>query len=851
MLNISECDKEPIHTPGAIQQFGFLFVLNKENLQIEQVSENISSFVDFNPLDVLGKTLPELFESKYHVYGEFEHSVQAEKVFVLEFEHKENRDHLFMELSTCIQPDYLIVEAIHVQEEIRSHVLTGKLGTTIERIEKTSNFEELCQSVVEEIQLITSFDRVMMYRFDEEWFGTVIAEKLSRPNVDSYLHHRFPASDIPAQARKMLGENLLRIIPNVNYRPSPLVPLNNPRTKGPTDIGRSLLRSPSPIHIEYLKNMKVGASLTVRILKEGNLWGLIACQHETPKEISQFERFCSQIIGRLVSSLITSKENYENYLFTTSLNSTLESIRQNLKGATNIIDVLLNQNPSIRNLNHVEGASLVIHHNNQWAILGNTPSKDEILTLSHWVKDNHGQEEIFATDSLAKLYPAALEFKNIAGVMVLNLPYDEDNFIMLFRPELESTVTWAGDPKKSEELKEGKLILHPRKSFEGWKEKVKYRSEPWKNSEIEVFQKLKRFIIEYELLRQYKQFQVLADSLDQFIWVSTADGTPMYFNKRWQEVTGLNRLEDYETQGKLLIHPEDIDKARELWKESIKEGTPFTCEIRFLTKEGRYIWTLCHSIPVKDDQGRVIKWYGSGVNIQEIKKIQSDLRKALRTRDEFISLASHELKTPITSLGLLLELSERSLKKSKDITPYVQKSIMELKRLRHLVDDLLDVTKINSGKVDFNFKQNNITEIIFHVLERFQNEERVKEQIKKFKDAPPMMVECDAFRIEQVVTNLVSNALKYGEDKPITVEVERNLLHVVVKVIDQGMGISKEDQKKLFNRFQRVGKIKGINGLGLGLYICKSIIDAHQGKIALESELGVGTTFYFELPERR
>lgn len=592
--------------------------------------------------------------------------------------------------------------------------------------------------------------------------------------------------------------------------------------------------------------------MTVSILKEGKLWGLIACHHEKAKDISQFERFCSQIIGKLVSSLIASKENVENYQFKTRLDNTLESIRHNLKRSTNIIDVLLNQKPSIRDLNQVEGASLAIHHNNQWAFYGDTPTKEEIFSLSHWVRDHHGKDEVFVTDSLVKIYPAAQRFKApIAGVMVLSLPYDEDNFIMLFRPELESTVTWAGDPKKSEELKEGKLILHPRKSFEGWKEKVKFRSEPWKNSEIEVFQKLKRIIIEYELLRQYKQFQVLADSLDQFIWVSTADGIPMYYNKRWYEVTGVNVFTDYIEQIKNIIHPEDFDRAAELWSQSLKEGTPYNCEIRFRTINGEYIWILCHSIPVKDEQGQVLRWYGSGVNIQEIKEIQSDLKKALRTRDEFISLASHELKTPITSMGLLLELSERNLAKSKDITPYVLKSILELKRLRHLVDDLLDVTKINSGKIDFNFKQNNITEIIFQVLERFQNEERIVDQIQKFKDVPPVMIECDAFRIEQVITNLISNALKYGGEKPIKLELKRDLGQVVVKVIDQGMGISQEDQKKLFHRFQRVGKIKGINGLGLGLYICKSIIDAHQGKIGLESELGVGTTFYFELPERK
>ena len=851
MVDLTNCDKEPIHIPGTIQEFGFLLIVSLEELQIEQVSQNIGQFLDFTAEEIIGKNFLSFLKDKYifESFPYFKKGVNC--VFVLELLHKVSSQKILLEFSLNSNDDYFIVEVTPLIEECRSYQIMGSLSSTIDRIEHTKCLKELYQTIVDEIQRITGFDRVMIYQFDEEWNGTVVAEKNSSNEVESYRNHRFPSTDIPAQARKMLCENLFRFIPDVSYTPSPIIPLTNPRTNRPTNLGRSLLRSPSPVHIEYLKNMKVGASLTISIMKDKELWGLIACQHREKKSIGQSEKFATQILGKVASSLVTSKTHLEDYQYSQNLLNTFDQLHRKIESTSKLYDALTTESPTLLDLNPVADSSLAMCYEGKWFFKGDTPSKNEILNLVSWIKNN-GDDEVFVTDSLQRIYPPSLNFKSSAsGLLAVNFPYGKTNFILWFRPEIIGTVTWAGNPQKTVEIEQEASSLHPRKSFEGWKEEVKFKSIPWKKSEIEVVKKLKRSIIEYELLRQYREFQILADSVDHYIWVSSPDGTPEYYNKRWMQVTGMtDDVYNDVNQTSALIHPDDLPKMRDFWMNSIKYGIPYTAEMRIKTRTGDYQWVLSRTTPAKNEKGEIIKWYGSGVNIDHIKKIEEELKNALAARDEFISLASHELKTPLTSLGLLLELSHRTLKKSNVIAPYIEKSVKELKRLRYLVDDLLDVSKISSGKMDLLFQQNDVIKIIIGVLERYQGEKRLDNLLSKFEKRPSIIVECDEFRIEQVLTNLISNALKYGDNKPIDIDLSENEDSVVFIIRDQGIGISQEDQGQIFDRFERVGKNSGISGLGLGLYICKNIVDAHKGEIKVTSDLGKGTTFEIKLQKK-
>jgi PAS domain S-box-containing protein len=235
--------------------------------------------------------------------------------------------------------------------------------------------------------------------------------------------------------------------------------------------------------------------------------------------------------------------------------------------------------------------------------------------------------------------------------------------------------------------------------------------------------------------------------------------------------------------------------------------------------------------------------------------LYSSAQSAIQARDEFVSIASHELKTPITSLKLQLQMMIRGINIEKGTTPSPEKllksltsSSMQIERLTALIEDLLDVTRIETGKLTYRFEEVNLSKLVKEVDERFAEEiKRTKCSLTELIDND-IMVFCDRYRIEQVLVNLISNSIKYGSNSPIVISVKAKEEKVEINVSDSGMGIPKEMQSKIFERFERAIASTNISGLGLGLYITKQIIDAHQGSIGVVSDLGKGSTFTVILP---
>lgn len=235
--------------------------------------------------------------------------------------------------------------------------------------------------------------------------------------------------------------------------------------------------------------------------------------------------------------------------------------------------------------------------------------------------------------------------------------------------------------------------------------------------------------------------------------------------------------------------------------------------------------------------------------------LYSSAQSAIRARDEFVSIASHELKTPITSLKMQLQMMLRGISVEKQITPTPEKlfkaltsSSNQIDRLTVLIEDLLDVTRIETGKLTYKFEKVDLGLMVKEVMDRFSEEAKYAKTEFKVNLQDNVMTFCDRYRIEQVLVNLLSNAIKYGSNSPIEVTVYKEQGKAIFMVKDNGMGIAKEMQSKIFERFERAISSTNISGLGLGLYITKQIIDAHQGAIDVESELNKGSTFKVFLP---
>ena len=356
------------------------------------------------------------------------------------------------------------------------------------------------------------------------------------------------------------------------------------------------------------------------------------------------------------------------------------------------------------------------------------------------------------------------------------------------------------------------------------------------------------------LERTYK-FQKLADAMPHLVWTAQNDGTVNYYNARVNNYAGIKKNSEGDWQWSPLIHPDDLENTIEKWTRSVNEKADYSCEHRVQMADGSYRWHLSRGTPAFDETGNILQWYGTATDIHELKKTQQELNQAVQARDAFLSMASHELKTPLTSLKLQTQIHDRLMTKgeklsSEDISKLILVTNKQVSRLSRLVDDMLDITRIQTGKLSVNPKTRDICELIREVSLRIAPQlEAAKVSIELFLPPNPIFIPFDNFRMEQVLTNIMTNAIRYASGTPLKVRVENLESKVRISLKDGGPGISKENHEKIFQRFESVSTSQDASGLGLGLYIVRQIVNAHKGKIWVESEPGTGSTFVFELPK--
>ncbi|MBK0384274.1 PAS domain-containing sensor histidine kinase [Pedobacter sp. SD-b] len=349
---------------------------------------------------------------------------------------------------------------------------------------------------------------------------------------------------------------------------------------------------------------------------------------------------------------------------------------------------------------------------------------------------------------------------------------------------------------------------------------------------------------EKDLVEREEKFRLLANEMPQFVWIGNTKGILTYFNKSVYKYTGLDESILENNGWAEIVHPDDREINFKLWKDAVKTGNDFLCEHRFVRKDGQYRWQLSRAKPFKDDQGNIKMWVGTSTDIHDIKELDQQ-------KDFFISMASHELKTPITSVKGYVQLLSNKYKNSNDAFLNNALNILnkQVVTLTTLVSDLLDVSKINMGSLLLRKTKFAINDLVEDVIEEIQHINQ-KHQIIFCKEANSKVF-ADRENIAQVLVNFLTNAVKYSPGS-LNVEVKSSVINnrVRISVKDKGIGLKEEDRKKVFERFYRVeGKNeKTFPGFGIGLFIASEIIRKHNGKIWVDSKIGEGSTFYFELP---
>ncbi len=411
------CDAEPIHVPGAIQPHGVLVAMHPQTLKISQVSANSTNLFGAAPSQVLGKTLLTLLG------GSGDRLLTA-----LATNKLSNGEPLFAE----IDGRAFDVRAHRHQGvaivEFERQAAPGQLAATtdamlrsaLSRLQRPEGLGDVCSVMVEEVRKLTGFDRVLLYQFDEEGHGDVIEEDRA-DDVEAYWGHRFPATDIPRQARELYVLNWLRLIPDATYTPVPLVPELRPDEGLPLDLSFSTLRSVSPIHLQYLQNMGVRASMSVSLVRNGKLWGLIACHHRFARHVNFATRAACEVIGRVASLQIAALEEIESRVFRrarSSVEAKLVNAMHNTQEEPAL--ALLQRGDALLTLVDASGAAVCTSAGIR--TVGATPSAIQIDALLLWIA-KEGCASTLHTDRLSERHPPAADYASLAsGLLALSLP---------------------------------------------------------------------------------------------------------------------------------------------------------------------------------------------------------------------------------------------------------------------------------------------------------------------------------------------------------------------------------------------------------------------------------------------
>jgi two-component system, chemotaxis family, sensor kinase Cph1 len=736
--NLASLKQPSIHSLTQIQPHGVLLVLQEPNLTILQASRNVSTAFEMSVEDVLGKTLDDILDpfqvDRFRTGLTYDNLdlINPTKVWV----RRKGDDYLVFDAVFHRSADGFLVlelEPALTHENIPFLSFYHLAKASINQLESTSNLQDFCQIIVREVRKVTGFDRVMLYKFDQDGHGEVVAEE-KLDEMEAYLRLHYPESDIPQPARKMFLSNWIRVIPDANMQPVELYPSHNPITNQATDLTLSILRSPYSCHLDYLHNMGVGASLTISLIKDQTLWGLIACHHRTPKQIPYELRKACEFLGRVIFAEISTREETADHNYRIKLSHVQTSLVEWMSQEDNFIDGLTQHEPNLLELANASGAAICF--GGRWTTIGRTPPEDELNYLAQWLAKTV-EGEIFYTDSLPLIYSDAERFKDVASGL-LAIPISKRSFVLWFRPEVIQTVNWGGDPNNAYELQQAgnDLKLCPRKSFELWKETVRLKSLPWKPVEIKATLELRKAIVNI-VLRQAEELTLLA---------------------------------------------------------------------------------------------------------QDLERSNAELKK-------FAYVASHDLQEPLNQVANYVQLLEMRYDEAldQDAKEFIGFAVEGVGLMQTLIDDVLAYSKVDLKGIEWE-----LTEVETALNQGLNNlRGRIAETGAIVTSDPMPTIVADGTQLMQLFQNLIGNAIKFrkqNEPPRIHIGVQRQEDAWLFSVQDNGIGIDPQFANRIFVIFQRLHTRDEYPGSGMGLAICKKIVECHRGRIWVESQLGQGATFCFTIP---
>lgn len=527
--DLTNCERELIHLAGSIQPYGVLLVLREPDLTVLQASVNTEQILGFAHRELLGQPVVRLGGDLAEQVARLAKSnllMQATPIrcTVLRNEQEVSLEGSLHRLSRGV----LILELqsdADVDERDGASNLPHTLAAAVGRITSAGNLQQLGNEVVQCVRELTKYDRVMVYQFDVDGHGEVVAEAREE-HLEPFLGQHYPASDIPQRARELYLRNRVRVLADVDYTPIAIVPRYLPQSGDELDMSLCNLRSMSPLHLQYLRNMGVAATLVASLVREGRLWGLIACHHYSTKSVVSEMRAACELLSEVVSTRISALENHaqvEAELFVRELEHRL------VRAATETGDWrdALFDSPSEQLLRPLDASGAVLFYQGEILTAGETPSRPELRAMAAWLEADN-REPLFHTSCLPRLNKELQPLAGLAtGLLAIELSRGDGEYLVWFRKEQIRTVTWAGNPGKPVHVGNDPMDLSPRRSFAAWSELVRDTAKPWSQTELAIAGAVRISLVDMILQMRALRALIADKQATSTLSVIEAAGEPM------------------------------------------------------------------------------------------------------------------------------------------------------------------------------------------------------------------------------------------------------------------------------------------------------------------------------------
>lgn len=835
------CADEPIRVPGAVQPHGF-FLLTDENVETVTIaSENAARFLGIPLKLILGARLDTLLERELLTAVEAMARGAFATCATAYLGSYRIGGELCSVMTHCIG-DRRALEFERVDTLVGPEMMNAVVTNFVATLSRIPSRQQLCDEVTQQVHSLTGYDRIMLYSFDEEGTGTVISEA-NNDRLPSYKGLRFPGSDIPSQARALYLENTIRIIPDADYEPSQLAGLPGENAAA-LDLSSSILRSVSPVHLQYMRNMGTLSSMSISIIVDGKLWGLISGHHAQPKTVPYLIRSACDMLAKLTSTQLLSQRANDRLKQTVAFHAVQRSLLTQLAVEPNYLVSLRHHMDELMQVANATGVALLLEDGVE--TLGTVPATAEIQRIGDWLEEQ-GELDEFHTHELSRDLPWAQEIREPAsGLLAMRISQLRRRYLLWFRPEIVQTVQWAGVPPKDDDPK----ILSPRTSFESWKEIVRGRSEPWTELEVESALDFRSALTIIGLQRAEEAFELsearfrqLTAALPAKVFTCDDDGTLTFVNRRWHAQGLLAMGKWFEDE---LISEEDRHRLSALWKQAVDTNSAFETEVKLADLvNGSDRWNFVRAIPFHREGASRAGWIGTFIDLTDAKERDQALRIAdkLAMTGRMTSVIAHEINNPLESITNLLFLLRNEISNSGPAMSYITMAESELHRISGVTKQTLRWNR-ETPDVEGSFRAG---DTIDEVLRLFTGKIRNREIYVAVRGDREMELFGVIGKIRQVLANLVSNAL---DAAPVGGKVSIELLSGTdrngFRITDNGTGMSDDVRKRLFEPFFST---KGDLGNGLGLYISKEIVERHGGMLEIESTTTRGTTATVMLPK--